>query len=60
MSRYSFQDSIRDKATLPLTVFRLMGAYRMDDAAGATVVLLALTFSAFYLFDRGAGRHADA
>lgn len=42
-----------DTATLPLQVYRLMGAYRMDDAAGATVVLLVLTFSVFYLFDRG-------
>lgn len=47
-------------ATLPLQVYRLMGAYRMEDAAGATVLLLALTFSAFYLFDRGLGRNADA
>lgn len=49
-----------ETATLPLQVYRLMGAYRMEDAGGAAVLLLALTFGAFYLFDRGAGRDADA
>lgn len=49
-----------DAATLPLQVYRLMGAYRMEDAGAAAVVLLALTFALFYLFDRGIGRDADA
>jgi thiamine transport system permease protein len=49
-----------ETATLPLQIYRLMGAYRMEDAGGAAVLLLALTFGAFYLFDRGAGRDADA
>ena len=48
-----------ETATLPLQIFRLMGAYRMEDAAGATVLLLAMTFGIFYLFDRGIGRHAE-
>lgn len=39
--------------TLPLYMYRLMGAYRMDDAAGAALVLLALSFGLFWLFDRG-------
>ena len=47
-----------DTATLPLQVYRLMGAYRMDDAAGAAVLLLLLSFGLFWIFDRSA-RHAD-
>ncbi len=47
-----------DRATLPLQLYRLMGAYRMADAAGAAVLLLALSLAAFWLLDRG-GR-ADA
>ncbi|TDL78459.1 thiamine/thiamine pyrophosphate ABC transporter permease ThiP [Palleronia sediminis] len=40
-------------ATLPLQLFRLMGAYRMDDAAGAALLLLGLSLALFWLFDRG-------
>ncbi|MEO9823456.1 MAG: thiamine/thiamine pyrophosphate ABC transporter permease ThiP [Paracoccaceae bacterium] len=46
-------------ATLPLQVQRLMGAYRMDDAGGAAVVLLVLSFALFWGFDRGIGRADD-
>ncbi|MBT8425405.1 MAG: ABC transporter permease subunit, partial [Silicimonas sp.] len=53
-----FADS--DTATLPLQVYRLMGAYRMDDAGAAAVLLLILTFAIFMLFDMGLGRDADA
>jgi thiamine transport system permease protein len=42
-----------DVATLPLTMQRLMASYRMAEAAGAALVLLALTFGLFWLFDRG-------
>jgi thiamine transport system permease protein len=42
-----------DVATLPLLMQRLMGAYRMDQAAGVGLVLVALTYLLFYLFDRG-------
>jgi thiamine transport system permease protein len=35
-----------------------MGAYRMDDAAGAALLLLILSLALFWIFDRG-GR-ADA
>jgi thiamine transport system permease protein len=45
-------------ATLPLQVFRLMGAYRMGDAAGAALVLLALSLALFWVFDRGGRAHA--
>jgi thiamine transport system permease protein len=44
--------------TLPLELYRLMGAYRMEDAAGAALLLLALSLALFWVFDRG-GR-ADA
>jgi thiamine transport system permease protein len=44
-------------ATLPLMIQRLAGAYRMEDAAAASLLLVALSFAMFYLFDRG-GRHA--
>ncbi|MEL7026821.1 MAG: thiamine/thiamine pyrophosphate ABC transporter permease ThiP [Pseudomonadota bacterium] len=40
-------------ATLPLTVYRLMAAYRMDEAGSAALVLLALTLSFFWLCDKG-------
>ena len=47
-----------DGGTLPLALYRLMGSYRMEDAAGAAVLLLALSLAVFWAFDRG-GR-ADA
>ncbi|SHI99393.1 thiamine/thiamine pyrophosphate ABC transporter permease ThiP [Wenxinia saemankumensis] len=45
--------------TLPLAMYRLMGAYRMEAAAGAGLLLVALSLGLFWLFDRG-GRHARA
>jgi thiamine transport system permease protein len=39
--------------TLPLAMYRLMGAYRMDAAAGAALLLLILSFGLFWLCDRG-------
>lgn len=47
-----------DLATLPLQLYRLMAAYRLADAAGAAVLLMMLSFTLFWLFDKG-GR-ADA
>ncbi|NIZ60518.1 thiamine/thiamine pyrophosphate ABC transporter permease ThiP [Sedimentitalea sp. CY04] len=47
-------------ATLPLQVYRLMGAYRMEAAAGAALLLLALSMSAFWILDRGGRWHAEA
>ena len=46
--------------TLPLQLFRLMGAYRMADAAGAAVLLMGLSFGLFWIFDRGGRGHAGA
>jgi thiamine transport system permease protein len=45
--------------TLPLLVQRLMGAYRMDAAAGAALVLISVSFAVFWLLDREGRRHAD-
>jgi len=47
-------------ATLPLMLYRLMGAYRMEDAAGAALLLLALSLALFWAFDRGGRVDADA
>ncbi len=41
------------QGTLPLEMYRLMGAYRTDDAQGAALLLMALTLGLFWLFDRG-------
>ncbi|MEQ5869598.1 thiamine/thiamine pyrophosphate ABC transporter permease ThiP [Sagittula sp. NFXS13] len=48
-----------DRATLPLQVYRLMGSYQMEAAAGAALLLLALSLGAFVVLDRG-GRLAEA
>ncbi|KUF12575.1 hypothetical protein [Pseudoponticoccus marisrubri] len=48
-----------DRATLPLQVYRLMGAYRMEAASGAALLLLALSLGLFWLFDRGGRVRAD-
>ncbi|MEQ6202211.1 thiamine/thiamine pyrophosphate ABC transporter permease ThiP [Sulfitobacter sp. HNIBRBA2951] len=42
-----------DRVTLPLQMVRLMGAYRMQAAAGAALVLLVLSFGIFWLCDKG-------
>lgn len=45
--------------TLPLLIQRLMGAYRMQAAAGAALVLVVASFALFWAFDRwGASRAA--
>ncbi len=49
-----------DRATLPLVMYRLMGAYRMEAAAGAGLLLLILSLGLFWLFDRGGRVDADA
>lgn len=41
------------RGTLPLAIYQLMGSYQMDAAAGAALVLMALTLAVFWLFDRG-------
>lgn len=45
-----------ETATLPLQLYRLMGAYRMDDAAGASLLLLCLSFLLFWACDWGGRR----
>lgn len=49
-----------DSATLPLIVQRLMGAYRMDAAAGAALVLVSMSFALFGAFDLWGRRYAAA
>jgi len=49
-----------DRATLPLQMYRLMSAYRMDQAAAAALVLLVLALALFWIFDRGGRLDADA
>ena len=44
-------------ATLPLMIQRLAGAYRMADAAAASLLLVALSLALFWAGDQG-GRHA--
>jgi thiamine transport system permease protein len=48
------------RATLPLKMYELMGAYRMADAAAAGLLLLLLALAAFWLCDRGGRAGADA
>ena len=38
-------------ATLPLVIQRLMGAYRMEAAAGAALLLVAAAFVLFWICD---------
>ncbi|WP_163848173.1 thiamine/thiamine pyrophosphate ABC transporter permease ThiP [Pseudooceanicola aestuarii] len=45
-----------ERATLPLFMYRLMGAYQMEAAAGVGLLLLCLSFGLFALFDLGGGR----
>ncbi|MEP1329473.1 thiamine/thiamine pyrophosphate ABC transporter permease ThiP [Pseudophaeobacter sp.] len=47
-------------ATLPLQIYRLMGAYQMQAAAGAALLLLLLSMAAFWILDRGGRWHAEA
>lgn len=47
-------------ATLPLQIYRLMGAYRMEAAAGGSLLLLLLSVGAFWILDRGGRWHAEA
>jgi thiamine transport system permease protein len=48
-----------DAGTLPLLLYRLMGSYRMDQAAGVAVVLLGLCLAVFWVLDRGGRVDAD-
>lgn len=46
--------------TLPLQVYRLMGAYRTEAAASAALLLVGLSLALFWLFDRGGRLDASA
>lgn len=46
------------EATLPLQIFRLMGAYKMDAAAGAALLLATLSFGVFWMCDAWGRRNA--
>lgn len=45
-------------ATLPLVVQRLMGAYRMETAASAALLLVGISFGLFWAFDAWGRRYA--
>jgi thiamine transport system permease protein len=45
--------------TLPLLVQRLIGAYRMQQAATAALILVGLSFALFWVFDRIGSHYAD-
>jgi thiamine transport system permease protein len=47
------------QATLPLVVSQLTGAYRMEAAASAALILVTLSFALFWVLDAG-GRRAAA
>lgn len=42
-----------DIPTLPLKLYQLMNSYRIADASACAVLLMALSFGLFWLFDRG-------
>lgn len=48
------------QSTLPLLMARLMGAYRMEAAAGTGLVILALALLLFWALDRGGRARAAA
>ncbi|WP_299727880.1 thiamine/thiamine pyrophosphate ABC transporter permease ThiP [uncultured Tateyamaria sp.] len=48
-----------DRATLPLQMYRLMGSYRTDAAAGAALLLLGLALGMFWACDAWGRRHVD-
>ncbi len=47
-------------ATLPLFVQRLMGSYRMEQAAAAALILVVLSYALFWAFDRIGSYYAEA
>ncbi len=49
----------QSEETLPLAMYRLMGAYRMETAASAALLLVALSFALFWLCDRWGRADAD-
>ncbi|MGB7242750.1 MAG: thiamine/thiamine pyrophosphate ABC transporter permease ThiP [Sulfitobacter sp.] len=49
-----------DRTTLPLQMYRLMGAYKMEAASGAALILLILALGIFWAFDKAGRWHAEA
>jgi thiamine transport system permease protein len=49
-----------NRATLPLQMYRLMGSYRTDAAAGAALLLLAMALGLFWICDTWGRRHAES
>ncbi|TNF58185.1 MAG: thiamine/thiamine pyrophosphate ABC transporter permease ThiP [Rhodobacteraceae bacterium] len=49
-----------EAATLPLQMYRLMGSYQTEAAAGAALLLLALSLGLFWVFDAVGRRGAEA
>lgn len=47
------------EGTLPLAMYQLMGAYRMEAAYGAALLLVALSLGIFWIFDRGGRAYAE-
>lgn len=48
------------QATLPLLLYERMGQYRLAEAHGIAVWLMAMSFGLFWMFDRTGHRDADA
>ncbi|WP_428982584.1 thiamine/thiamine pyrophosphate ABC transporter permease ThiP [Roseinatronobacter domitianus] len=49
-----------ERATLPMQLYRLMQAYRQDDAAGAALLLLLASLALFWAFDKWGRSDATA
>ena len=47
------------EGTLPLVMYQLMGAYRMEAAYAAALLLLGLSLGLFWIFDKGGRVNAD-
>ena len=45
--------------TLPLAMYRLMGAYKMEAAASAALILLGLSLALFWICDQGGRTNVD-
>ena len=50
----------QERVTLPLQMYRLMGSYQMAAAAGAALMLLALSLGAFWICDSWGRADAEA
>ena len=49
-----------EQVTLPMQIYNLMGSFRMQQAAAAGLLLLALSLGLFWVFDRGGRLRAGA